>query len=191
MIDARAKTVRERNGITHAVEHLVVSDEGLYYGRAMDADHKYWWYQERWVIPNVPLVINRFAFHKDTPGPIDWYIEADLIVVDGDEWRVSDGYLDLLLQEGVRYDLDDAGELADGIECGEITAAEAITALRSLDRVCVALRANGHSGHALLRELAPTLPASILVRDADGVFALQPRAGQTQMAQTGRDEVQA
>lgn len=171
IIDVRARTVRERNGLTYPIEHLSLGDHGLYYGRPTDRDHRYWWYQERWVIPSVPVVVNRFAFHAHRTDAIDWYIEADMVDVDGDEWRIGDGYLDILLQEGSHYDLDDAGELADGIALSEITIADAITALRSLDRICVMLRANGHSGYALLRELAPSLPASILMRDAGGVFA--------------------
>jgi len=103
-------------------------------------------------------VLNRLTFLPNVPNPLDWCIEPDPVLVDGSVWRVRDAFLDLEVYEGVRYELRDADELADGLAAGEISLAEALTALHSLNSLCQALRLNGFSGKALLDEFAPGLP---------------------------------
>jgi predicted RNA-binding protein associated with RNAse of E/G family len=170
-VDAAAKTIRDRNGRTYALEDVVVADDLLYFHRRLKND--YFWYQERWLIPARGWVVNRFAFQPHRLElAIDWYIETDVIERDGGRWHVRDGFLDVFVDEGRRYHVDDADELADAIERGELPLAEATAALRALDSLCDELRANGCSGAALLRDHAPGLPASRLVRDASGAFAL-------------------
>src|SRR5205823_972674 len=95
---------------------------------------------EKWLLPGPGWVINRLAFLPHVPGPLDWYIEPDSVVVDGAVWRVRDAFLGLEVYEGIRYELRDADELADGLVAGEISRAEALTALHALNRLCHALR---------------------------------------------------
>jgi predicted RNA-binding protein associated with RNAse of E/G family len=169
-IDVRNRTVLDRNGILYPLAALVITDDGLYYARPIDAN-EHFHYQERWVLPAPGWVINRFAFHVGRTDVCDWYVETDLIAIDGQAWRIRDGYLDVYVHDGDRYELEDAGELADGLAVKEITEGEVVDVLRALDRLCDALKANGCSGHALLETFAPTLPRSGIMRAADGTFA--------------------
>ena len=82
----------------------------------------------------------------------------ELIDVEGPLWTVLDGYLDMMVWEGKRARLDDADELGDGLDADSISAQEAASVLRSLDRLCDALHENGNSGAALLERYAPDLP---------------------------------
>ncbi len=157
LVDTVAGTVRDRNGVIYPLERLVVAGGRLYYARSI-APNPLFSYHERWLLPEQNWVVNRFAFHPHRLPSIDWYIETDLIEVDGALWRVSDGYLDVGLFEGRRYYLEDADELADGIAAGDIPLAEGLVALRALNQLCLALERHHYSGHALLREYAPGLP---------------------------------
>jgi predicted RNA-binding protein associated with RNAse of E/G family len=123
------------------------------------------------LLPKQSLAVSRMAFHPHRTNAVDWYIETDLIDVSGGTWNVRDGYLDVCVVEGLRYDVEDAGELADAVRDGDIPLSDALEALRALDLLCQTLRTNGCSGHALLRQFAPSLPPSRLSRDPSGVFA--------------------
>jgi hypothetical protein len=158
-IDARGQMVRDRDGIVYPVERMLVGDGVLYYGRPLSngADIGFD-YHELWAFDALDLVVSRLRFLRGAPDKIDWYIETDPIDVDGDVWRIRDGYLDVCLYERERYRLEDAGELAEGLASGAIFAADAVRALQSLERVLALLERNGRSGAALLAELAPGLP---------------------------------
>lgn len=176
VVDVGARTVRDRDGRVHAAKELAVTEHGLYYHRPIDGFDVFF-HQERWILPAHGWVINRFAFYPQRTDKIDWYIETDLIEIAGDEWRVADGYLDVLVHEGLRYDVDDADELAEGMQAGEITVGEATAVLLSFGRLCRELMANGCSGVELLSRLAPTLPRSMIVRGEDGEFVVNASTG--------------
>jgi predicted RNA-binding protein associated with RNAse of E/G family len=156
-VDTAARRVRDRDGCWYPAENLVVSEAGLYYYRDFP-DGELFSRNEKWLLPGPGWVINRLSFLPHVPDPLDWYIEPDSVQVDGSIWRVRDAFLDLEVYEGVRYELLDADELADGLAAGEITLAEALVALQALDKLCGALRRHGFSGRALLVEFASGLP---------------------------------
>lgn len=157
LVDTVAHTVRDRNGVTYPVEDLRVIGDCLYYARPTPGNPLFF-YQERWLLPEHGWVINRFDFHEHLRATaIDWYMETDRVEVDETRWQVSDGYLDLNVYEGSRYELEDAGELADGIHAGEIPLRDGLATLHALDALCQALRRHHFSGVALLYEYAPGL----------------------------------
>jgi len=156
LVNVAARTVRDRNRTVYPTARLELGADGLYYARPI-ATSRTFHYHECWLLPAQGWVISRFAF---LPGQreVDWYIETDRIEVSGPLWQVEDGYLDLFVFDGSRYEVLDADELADGIEAAEIPLAEALGALRSLNALCGELRRLDFSGAALLREYAPDLP---------------------------------
>jgi predicted RNA-binding protein associated with RNAse of E/G family len=156
-IVTETRRLRDRNGLWYALDRLSVGRSGLYHARATP-EVELFTYHERWLLPGPGWAISRFVWRPNRPGRIDWYIEPEIIEVDGSVWRVRDGYLDLAVHEGLRYQLEDADELAEAIAAGEIPLTEALAALTSLQRLCTALRGNGCSGQALLAEFAPELP---------------------------------
>ena len=156
-IDTAAGRMRDRDGQWHQLDRLTVGGHGLYWARPTPGNALFS-YCERWLLPDLGWAISRFAFHPHLPKQIDWYMETDLIQTAGPIWRQRDGYLDVGVYEGVRYELEDADELAEAIAAGEIPLAEALAALHALDQLCVALQRNGFSGRALLAEFAPDLP---------------------------------
>lgn len=157
VIDVTSRRVCDRDGRWHALDDLTLADGALYYARPI-AGNALFSYHHRWLLPDQMWVVNRFAFHSHVPDPLDWYIETDLIDVAGPLWRVRDTYLDVEVYDGLRYELRDAGELAEGITSGEIPVTEAAAALDALDRLCAALHRHQFSGSALLAELVPNLP---------------------------------
>lgn len=156
-VDAATRRVRDRDGCWYPAQSVVVSEAGLYYYRDFP-DGTLFSRNEKWLLPGPGWVVNRLAFLPHVPDPLDWYIEPDSVVVDGSIWRVRDAFLDLEVYEGVRYELRDAEELADGIAAAEISLNEALAALHALNSLCQALRRHGFSGKALLDEFAPGLP---------------------------------
>ena len=164
-IDVETQRVRDRDGNSYAAENLVVAHGALYYERHIGSRDpaqrqlgQQFYHQQRWVLPAHGWVFNRFAFFADFPRPVDWYIETELITVGGPLWRIADGYLDVEVFEGVRYEVDDAHELAEGMLCGDISLDDAAAALTSLHELCQALERLDFSGAALLAKYAPGLP---------------------------------
>ena len=109
-------------------------------------------------MPGPGWVVNRFRFLPTASRTFDWYVEPEIVEADGHRWTIRDGYVDVYVWDGVRYEVEDVGELADGMTSGAITAHDAVRVLHSLDRLCQALLENGLSGRALLERFAPDLP---------------------------------
>ena len=156
-VDVAAQRVCDRDGVWYALDRLVLAGNGLYYSRPIEGS-QHFHYHERWLLPDHAWSVSRFTFHDDFRDRVDWYIEMDFIHVSGDLWRVRDGYLDVAVWEGARYEVWDADELGEGMLAQEISVEEAAQALDSLDRLVRVLKGNGYSGAALLAEFAPGLP---------------------------------
>ncbi|HLZ71936.1 MAG TPA: hypothetical protein VKV26_18690 [Dehalococcoidia bacterium] len=156
-VNAATRRVRDRDGCWYRAENVVVSEAGLYYYRDFPGGTLFS-RNEKWLLPGPGWVVNRFNFLPHVPDPLDWYIEPDAVLVDGAVWRVRDAFFDLEVYEGRHYRLRDADEFADGLAAQEMTLTEALVALRSLQRLCEALRRHDFSGKALLEEFAVDLP---------------------------------
>jgi predicted RNA-binding protein associated with RNAse of E/G family len=165
-IDTKTRCIRDRDGLWYSVDRMVIADSGLFYSRPLGSSEEQhrapgqlFHYHQRWVLPKQGWVVNRMSFFPDVPDPLDWYIEPEIITVNRDIWFVRDAYLDVGVEEGLRYDVDDAHELAHGLRAGEISVEDAAAALEGLHELCVALKRLGCSGRALLQEYAVGLPA--------------------------------
>lgn len=165
-IDTKTRRVRDRDGLWYPLDRMVVADGGLFYSRPIGSSAEQarvpgqlFHYHQRWVLPDQGWVVNRMSYFPDVPDPMDWYIEPEIIKVGGDVWRIRDSYLDVEVYDGLRYHVDDADELAHGLRDGDISVAEAATALEALHRLCVSLKRLDFSGRALLAAYAPGLPA--------------------------------
>jgi predicted RNA-binding protein associated with RNAse of E/G family len=156
-VDTATERVRDRDGLWYPLDRLVIADRAVYYARPIDYPGHIT-YHERWLLAEQGWSLSRFVFTADAPYTIDWYIEPDIIEIEGHRWHVHDGYVDLEVHDGQRYRLDDADELADGLAAGEISLPEACEVLRALDRVCDALRDHDCSGAEILARYAPGLP---------------------------------
>ena len=158
LIDVAQRTHRDREGRVTPLDELVRGEQGLYFAGRFPDNPRFHAYQ-RWMLPAEGWVVGRFTVHPGKrPMSCDWYVDVDTVSVTGDCWHAADHFLDVLVYDGRRYQVHDADELADALEAGAITLAEALTALRSLDRLCRALRRLDFSGIALLREFAQDLP---------------------------------
>lgn len=155
-MDAGQRTVLDRDGLDHPLLRLAVADRTLYYARAVDypgfSEH------ERWLIPDFGWSVSRFRWRDGWHEDFHWYIETELMEVAGPIWSLRDGFIDVLVWEGLRARIDDADELGDALVEGSISIADASDVLHSLDRLCDELHANGNSGAALLERYAPGLP---------------------------------
>ena len=155
-IDIERRAVLDRDGRWHPLDRVTLVDGGLYHAR-VTLGNPHFSYHERWLLPSLTWSLSRFRLHDHEPDRMDWYIETDLIEPGNTHWRVRDGYIDVLLYEGHRYHVDDADELAEALAVGEISQTEAVAVLDALGRLCNALRGNGYSGEAIIRQYAPAL----------------------------------
>jgi predicted RNA-binding protein associated with RNAse of E/G family len=166
-IDTITRRVRDRDGLWYPLDRMVVADGGLFYSRPIGSSaeqHRVpgqlFHFHQRWILPKQGWVVNRMSYFPDVPEPMDWYIEPEIITVNGDTWRIRDSYLDVEVYDGLRYCVDDAGELAQGLRDGDISVREAAKALEALDQLCVSLKRLDFSGRALLAAYAHGLPAA-------------------------------
>ena len=159
-MDVDGKRVCDRDGVWYPIDRLESANGCLYYARYVTPpmDSSLFGYFERWLLPEPGWSIMLPHWSPGVTPLMDWYIEMEIIAVEGSLWTVLDGYLDMEVWEGRRARLDDADELAEGLETGAITLQEAAQLLRSLDLLCDALHQNGNSGLALLERYAPNLP---------------------------------
>ena len=158
-LDAAAKLLHARDGVTYPVVCVVRGAESLYCEPLLDGDAPYG-RRQCWLIPSHGWVINRLVDRPTSagPAPFDWYIDIDRIAVDGDGWMLADGLLDLIVIEGVRGTLLDADEFADDLADGTVPVDEAAELLRSLHTLQTMLARLDWSVAALLAEIAPDLP---------------------------------
>lgn len=152
------REVHGRNGVVYALDRLELADGAMYYGHA-GAQHPAIAYQERWLLPALGCVVIRWTMREGrAPFNYGWYIDLDGIEVSDEHWTVTDRYLDVIVREGVAYEVLDADELAEAVEANAIALPDALATLRSLDTLCDALRRHHNSVTALLAEAAPGLP---------------------------------
>src|SRR5215208_319533 len=131
LIDVGARTHRGRRGAVSTLDALVVGQGALYAAGPLPDNARFSGF-ERWFLPAQGWVIGRSSVHPgQRPMSCDWYIDIDAVQVEGDRWHARDRLLDVEVFEGRRYEVHDADELADCLEHGSITAAEALAALRS------------------------------------------------------------
>ena len=102
--------------------------------------------------------ISRRDWRHGHDGHLDWYIEPDLIEVHGEEVHIIDGFLDVEVYEGSRYEVDDIDEFAGAVADRTLSMEEGLAVLASFHRISTELRLNGFRGTALLAKWAPDLP---------------------------------
>ncbi len=157
-IDVGRRVLRERDRNFYPVDRAEAARSGAYYTRGAVMEWESFERQERWILPEAGLSVARFDWKPTARRQPSWYIEPDLITVSGDVFDTRDGFLDLEVYEGVRYEVEDLDEFAEALASGEITFDEGQMVMMAFHRLLTALRQNGMSGEALLRELAPDLP---------------------------------
>lgn len=151
VLDLRAHTVRGRDGVVCPLDRVELAGAGLHVARHV-AENPHIDYLEAWLLPERGWSIARFQFRGRALEP-EWYMETEIIEVDGDTWAVHDGLLDFFVFEGERYELQDLDELANAVANEEIQLEDAVRVLRSAHDLAEALAQNGFSGAALLRSL--------------------------------------
>lgn len=159
VFDINARTVRGRDGITvYPLESLVVAGDALY-AAYFPTEHPRIERLEQWLLAGQGWNFNRFTVRPSQKPPVhDWYIDIDQTERTGNRWWQRDCLLDVSVHEGRFYVVEDADELADALEAGEISLQEANAALRALQQLCHALPLHGLSGAAVLSAFAPGLP---------------------------------
>lgn len=163
-IDTDRRAVLDRDGVWHPLDELHVAGNTLYYARPLEFPGITFDYHRRWVLLDQQWSISQLRFFPGAENAIDWYIEPDNIEREGALWSVRDAFLDVLVHEGVRYEVEDAGELAEALRDGAIAVDDATRALMAFDALVEELRRNGCSGAKLLGDFAPALPQAEALR---------------------------
>ncbi len=157
-IDLVRREVNGRDGVLYPIDRIEIANGAMYFSR-VGAQHPAIAYQERWLLPALGCVVIRWTMREGrAPFNYGWYIDLDGIEMSDEHWTVTDRYLDVIVREGVAYEVLDADELAEAIEANAVALPDALATLRSLDVLCDALRRHRNSVTALLGEFAPGLP---------------------------------
>jgi predicted RNA-binding protein associated with RNAse of E/G family len=157
VVNVIERTVRYKDGQIYRLDDFELSDQGLYYRRPEVNSAKVTSH-ECWLIPSLNMSLSRWDWRTGFDGHFEWYIEPDLVIVVGGEVRVLDGFIDVEVYEGVRYEVDDIDEFTEALGSGELPLSEGLEVLTSFHRISKELRQNGFVGAELLSRLAPGLP---------------------------------
>ena len=126
--DVAAHTNTDPKGFLRAVDTYEVRPWGLYLARP--ADHAQFDYLQSWLLPSLGLRATIFHFTPGHERDQDRYVDIGEYVRDGDLWRGTDHYLDLVVRTGRDTEMLDTDELLSAARAGLLDAATSELAVR-------------------------------------------------------------
>jgi predicted RNA-binding protein associated with RNAse of E/G family len=175
VIDPRARQHRFNNGYSYAITRLEQRGDMLYFERPF-VNHPHIQEFRAYLVPAEGWQICQYVPHQGKHW-CDWYVDICRITVEPEGWVMDDLFVDLGVHEGRGYDLLDTDELADALERGEISAADAAYALRSTQRLVEALAATGYAMQPLLAGLIAGSAAAEVASAGTGANVRLPAKG--------------
>jgi len=142
--DVANRTNTDPKGIARAVEEFRVEPFGLYLARPTPGRPQFH-YLESWVLPAFGLRLTDYWFNPGHERDQDFYLDVVAIERNGQTWRTTDWYLDLVVREGQRVEVIDTDELLAATAAGMLTPTEAQRALEITYATVDGLAAHGHS----------------------------------------------
>ncbi|MTD57351.1 DUF402 domain-containing protein [Amycolatopsis pithecellobii] len=144
--DVAAGTNTDPKGHLRKVEQYRVEPFGLYLARPTPGRAQFH-YLESWLLPGLGLRLTDFWFSPGHERDQDFYLDVVHIDRDGDVWRSTDWYLDIVLREGRGLQVLDTDELLAASAAGLISPADARRALEIAYATVGGLAAHGYKIH--------------------------------------------
>lgn len=154
--DLAARVQIDNKGLERAVTEYRVTPFGLYMSRAMVNRPSAHWVQS-WLLPELGLAVTDWWWNPGHERDQDFYLDVCHIERDGDRWRLTDLYLDVLVHTGRAAEVIDVDEFVGAVACGVLDPALAELGLRRSYAAVDGLAAHGHDLDAWLAGLGIAL----------------------------------
>jgi predicted RNA-binding protein associated with RNAse of E/G family len=154
--DVPARVSVDNKGFTRQVAEFRVAPFGLYMSRAMVNRASAHWMRS-WLLPALGLAVTDFSWNPGHERDHDFYLDVCEIERDGDRWRLTDLYLDIVLRTGRGASVVDVDEFVGAVGAGLLDARRAEHALRCSHAAVDGLAAHGHDLDAWLASLGIVL----------------------------------
>jgi hypothetical protein len=133
----------DNKGFAREVRHYRVAPFGLYMSRPMvDRAQAHW--MRSWLLPELGLAVTDFSWNPGHERDQDFYLDVCEIRRDGDRWRLTDLYLDIVLRTGRGATVIDVDEFVAAVGTGLLDARLAEHALQASYTAVDGLAAHGH-----------------------------------------------
>jgi len=154
--DVPARISVDNKGFARAVQEYRVTPYGLYMSRAMVGRPSAHWMRS-WLLPSLGLAVTDFSWNPGHERDQDFYLDVCEIEGEGDRWRLTDLYLDIVLRTGRDATVIDVDEFVAAVGGGLLDARRAEHALQCSHAAVDGLAAHGHDLDAWLAGLGIVL----------------------------------
>ncbi|NMH96138.1 DUF402 domain-containing protein [Pseudonocardia sp. K10HN5] len=150
--DVAARVNIDNKGVQRAVEEFRVEPFGLYMSRAIVARPTAHWI-ESWLLPDLGICVTDWWWNPGHERDQDFYL--DIAVIERGEkcWRMTDLYLDIVVNTGRDSRVIDVDEFVAAVAGGLLDAEAAEYAMHRTHQTVAALAAHGHDLDAWLATL--------------------------------------
>lgn len=147
--DVASRVNIDNKGFERAVDEFRVTPFGLYMSRAViDRPTVHW--VESWLLPDLGLCVTDWWWNPGHERDQDFYLDVCEIVRDGDRWRLTDHYLDIVLQAGRGAAVMDVDEFVAAVALGLLDAGSAEVAMHRTHAAVGGIAAHGYDLDAWL-----------------------------------------
>lgn len=141
--DVPAGVSIDTKGVVRAVEEYRVVPFGLYMSRAVvDRTTAHW--IESWLLPDLGLCVSDWWWNPGHERDQDFYLDVCTIERDGDRWRLTDHYLDILVRTGLDARVIDVDEFVAAVAAGLVDTHAAENAMHVTHATVDGLAAHGY-----------------------------------------------
>jgi predicted RNA-binding protein associated with RNAse of E/G family len=154
--DVAARVNIDSKGIERAVDEYRVTPFGLYMSRAMVGRPTAHWV-ESWLLPELGICVTDWWWNVGHTRDQDFYLDICQIVRDGDEWQLTDHYLDIVVQHGRGAEVIDVDEFVAAVALGLLDPTTAESAMHRTHCALAGIAAHGHDIDAWLKGFGITL----------------------------------
>ena len=139
----------DNKGVVRTVTQYRTTPFGLYMSRPMVGRASAHWMRS-WLLPALGLAVTVFSWNPGHERDQDFYLDVCEIDRDGDRWRLTDLYLDIVLRTGRDATVVDLDEFAAAVALGLLDARQAEHALHCSYAAVDGIAAHGHDLDAWL-----------------------------------------
>lgn len=147
--DVAAGVNIDNKGIVRAVDEYRIAPFGLYMSRAVVNRPTAGWL-ESWLLPDLGLCISDWWWNPEDERDQDFYLDVCSIERDGDRWRLTDHYLDIVVRTARDATVIDTDEFVAAVATGLIPTDAAEAAMDATYAAVAGLAAHGYDLDAWL-----------------------------------------
>jgi len=147
--DVTARTNTDTKGVVRPVDEYRVTPFGLYMSRAIVGRPTAHWI-ECWLLPDLGLCVTDWWWNPGHERQQDFYLDICEIVRAGDRWRLTDHYLDIVVNTARAATVIDVDEFVEAVATGVLPPADAEAAMHRTHIAVEGIAAHGHDLDAWL-----------------------------------------